>query len=472
VQQAPERRLRAPGLEPLFVTAFALFGFRLGARSIGDNSMFVHLRTGIDMVRTGAIPRRDPYSFTAHGHPWVVQSWLPEWTYGWAQDLGGYRLVVVEQAVLMAVLALLLGLLARAGTPLRTALAAGIAVGAGAAYWVPRPLMFGLICMALTVLVVERRWSRWLLIPILWVWVSSHGSFLLAIAWLGGRGVGEAVDKKGWPSESVHYAVGMVAGLAVSVLNPLGPKLLTFPLAVQQKASVFKTIVEWHSPNFQTAAGEFTLFFLVVALIVLLRRGMTWADTVPIVGMLAASLIAQRNLPLAAVVMAPALGRALSPARDRASADAPRREPSMVNMAFAIVLGLAFAIFAAGIYRSAPLNLKSYPIAAIDYLEQSGLRGPSHHVAEQDVVGCFFDLRFGDRARVFVDDRYDMFPLSVSDDYASLLKGNQDALAVLDRRHVDVVLWDKSLPLITTLSATGKWQQVYKKGDYVVMHRA
>jgi len=196
-QQAPERKLRAPGLEPLFIAALALFGFRLGARPIGDNSMFVHLRTGMDSVRTGAIPRRDPYSFTAHGHPWVVQSWLPEWTYGWAHDLGGFRLVVVEQAILMAVLAVLLALLARAGTPLRTALAAGIAVAAGAAYWVPRPLMFGLICMALTVLVVERRLSRWWLIPIMWVWVSSHGSFLLAVAWLGGRGVGEAIDNKG-----------------------------------------------------------------------------------------------------------------------------------------------------------------------------------------------------------------------------------------------------------------------------------
>src|SRR3954469_17257036 len=335
-------RHRAPSLESLFVATLALFGFRLGSRPIGDNSMFVHLRTGIDMARTGAIPRRDPYSFTARGHPWVVQSWLPEGTYGWGHELGAYRLVVVEQPILMAVLAVLLALLARAGTPLRTALAAGIAVGAGAAYWVPRPLMFGLICMALTVLVVERRWSRWWLIPILWVWVSSHGSFILAVAWLGGRGVGEAIDKKGWPSESVHYAVGMVAGLAVSVLNPLGPKLLTFPLAVQQKASVFKTIVEWHSPNFQTAAGEFTLVFLVIALLVFFRRGIRWSDAVPIVGMLAASLIAQRNLPLAAVVMAPALGRALSPKRDRAPAPAGRQEPGMVNLAFAVVLGLAF----------------------------------------------------------------------------------------------------------------------------------
>jgi hypothetical protein len=469
VGQGPERRLRAPGLEPLFITALALFGFRLGARPIGDNSMFVHLRTGMDIVRTGAIPRRDPYSFTAHGHPWVVQSWLPEWSYGWMHELGGYRLVVVEQAVLMAVLALLLGLLARAGTPLRTALAAGIAVGAGAAYWVPRPLMFGLVCIALTVLVVERRWSRWWLIPIMWVWVSSHGSFLLGVGWIGLRGMGECVDEKGWPGESVRYGIGMAVGLAISMLNPLGPRLLTFPLTVGEKQRIFKTIVEWHSPNFQTGAGSFTLVFVVVALLVLLRRGATWIDTVPVVAFIALGLVAQRNFPLAAVVMAPALGRALAQSRDRPVAE--RREPSTVNMAFAVVLGLAFAIFAVGIYRAAPLNLKSYPVAAIDFLERSGLRGPTHRMAEQDVVGCFLDLDFGTRARVFVDDRYDMFPLNVSDDYASLLKGNQDSLPVLDRWKVDVVLWDKSLPLVTTLKATGKWQEAYAKGDWVVLHR-
>src|SRR5438067_7842484 len=149
--------VRAPSLEPLFVATLGLFGFRLGARSIGDNSMFVHLRTGIDMARTGAIPRRDPYSFSARGHRWVVQSWLPEWTYGWVYRLGDLRLVVVEQAVLTALLAVLISLLARAGSPLRTAMASGIAVGAGAAYWSPRPLMFGLLAMAVTILIVERR---------------------------------------------------------------------------------------------------------------------------------------------------------------------------------------------------------------------------------------------------------------------------------------------------------------------------
>ena len=92
------RRLRAPSLESLFVAALVLLGFRLGALPIGDNSMLTHLRTGIDMVAGDGIPRADPYSYTARGASWVVQSWLPEWTYGWLHRFGGFRLVLLEQA--------------------------------------------------------------------------------------------------------------------------------------------------------------------------------------------------------------------------------------------------------------------------------------------------------------------------------------------------------------------------------------
>src|SRR5207248_11547445 len=91
------RRFRLPSLEGVIIAAFGVFGLRQGAVQIHDNGVFTHLNTGITMAQTGAIPRRDPYSFTAHGHLWVVQSWLPEWTYGWVYRVGGYRLFIFEQ---------------------------------------------------------------------------------------------------------------------------------------------------------------------------------------------------------------------------------------------------------------------------------------------------------------------------------------------------------------------------------------
>ena len=447
----------------------ALVGFIRGAHPMNDNSMFTHLRTGMDMARTGAIPRHDPYSYTAHGHAWVVQSWFPEWTYGWVHRIGGFQTVVLEQSLLMVGLVLLLVALARAGTPLRTLVAAGLAVGFGAPWWSQRPLLFGLIAFALTILVVERGWSRWWLIPIVWLWVNSHGSFPLGVLWFGTRAVGEAIDLRDWPRRTLHYAVGFGAGLVASILNPLGPRLLTFPLTALDKRNVFKHIIEWFSPNFQQQLAAITLIFLFGALIVLFRRGVRWYDVVPVTVFLAIALIAQRNLGPAGVVLAPALGHAmLTRPGERMG---PKGEFMPVAVAAAIIISLQYLLWGVGIYRKGGLNLKGYPVAAVAFLEDNGLRTPDHHVLEQDRVGNYLDAKFGSSARVFVDDRYDMFPTEISDDYFSLLKGEPDWPKTLDKYGVDVVLWDERTPLGVDLANSDQWDVVYHKKPWAVFQR-
>ena len=95
------------------------------------------------MVAGLGIPRVDPYSFTAPGHEWVVQSWLPEWTYGWAQRLGGFRLVVLEQALLIALLVWLVVRLVRAGRPCGPPSAGSSSSGSVAVLVAPTPALRG-----------------------------------------------------------------------------------------------------------------------------------------------------------------------------------------------------------------------------------------------------------------------------------------------------------------------------------------
>ena len=471
------RWLRAPRLESLFVAVLALFGFRLGVRPIGDNSMFTHMRTGIDMVAGQGIPRVDPYSATAAGRRWVVQSWLPEWTYGWAHRIGGFELVVLEQAVLCVLLVLVVLRLARAGSPLRTTLAGAVAVGIGAPFWSPRPLLFGLVCMALLVTVVERRRSPWLLVPLVWVWVQSHGSFPLGLAWLGARAVGEWMDWRSRPHDTLRYVTWFAAGLAASVLSPLGERLLLFPLTVGEKREAFRTVVEWQSPDFQGSAGRFSLVFLALALVVLVRYRVSWRDVVPVVVFLAGALLALRILPVAAIVVAPVLGRALRRAEDHpgrpatTAAGPPAGASLRVHRAFLATIVVAFVFFGASVLTNPPLRLEPYPVRAVAYLDEQGLLASPHRLAHQDFVGNYLILRFGVKARVFIDDRVDMYPAKVSGDYRALLGGTPDSTEVLDRRDVDVVLWDRKLALATVLQASGRWTQVFRDDDWVVYRR-
>ncbi len=503
------RSLTSPSLESLFILAVVLFGYRVGGRPIGDNSMLTHLRTGIDMARTGAIPRRDPYSYTALGHDWVVQSWFPEWTYGWAFRLGGMELVVLEQALLVALLVWLVVRLARTGSPLRTALAGLTAVGVGAAFWTPRPLLFGLICMALLITVVERRRSPWLLVPVLWVWVNSHGSFPLGAVWLGAILVGELIDTRALPRRDLRYLWGYLAGLAVSVLNPLGAKLLSFPFTVGEKQESFRNIVEWRSPDFSRAGGYFALSFLVLAVILLLRGRPGWRDILPVVGFLGAGLVAARNIGVLAVVLAPALGRALTrrgvespdaaasvpvgaaadpaaglglagglgpdgePPPDVAADRTPDvRSPEdrvRINRLMLLVLLAAFVVFTVPIAANSSLDLIGYPDKAMEHLRDEGRLEEPHRLVEQDFIGNYLESQWQD-VPVFIDDRFDMYPLSVSRDYEALLNGRPNSMEVLDRWKADTVLWQKKLPLVTILAASG-WRETYSDKDWVVLER-
>ena len=461
-------RIRSPRLESLFVATFVLFGFRIGIRPIGDNSMFTHLRTGIDMVRGSGIPRMDTYSYTAAGRDWVVQSWLPEWTYGWAHRLGGFRLVLLEQALLICLLVWLVLRLVRAGSPLRTAFGGLIVVGLGFPFWSPRPLLFGAICMALTITIVERRRSQWLLVPIVWLWVSSHGSFPLGLAWLGARAVGEAFDWRAWPRDAMRYVGGFAVGLVVAVVNPLGAKLLAFPFTLGDKREAFERIVEWMSPNFQNPPA---LMFLVLALLLLVRARLSWRDVVPVVAFVAAGLLAMRNLPIAAVVLAPVLGRVLKRPDSMPPLPPTPASRERLNRVFAVAIVAAFVVFGLSIRTTNPLDESGYPVEATTFMEDAGLLDSPHRVAHLDFVGNYFELRYGRRVQVFIDDRYDMFPLDLSRDYRRLLNGYPQWQAILETRQIDVVLWDRELPLTSLLKANGQWLQVYAKGDWVVLRR-
>jgi hypothetical protein len=338
-------------------------------------------------------------------------------------------------------------------------------VGAGAAYWSPRPLLFGLIGLALTVTIVEKKASPWWLVPVVWMWVNSHGSFPLGLAWLGLTGLGAWIDDRRFPTEVARYLGAFVVGLAVAALNPLGPRLLAFALTVGEKKEVFRYVTEWRPPDFQGGPGFVTLLFLVPALVLALRSRPPWRVVLPMAAFLAAGLIAVRNLSMLAVVLAPALGAAL-----RASARDDEARPRF-NLYVAGVLVAAIAVFGLGAASGRTIDLRSYPVASIRWLDREGYLEQPHRLAAQDVIGCYLVLRQGRQARVFIDDRVDMYPVKVTKDYVALLHGEPDALAILDRRRVDVVLWDKELPLATILGASSDWRRVHRQGDWVVYVR-
>ena len=118
--------------------------------------------------------------------------------------------------------------------------------------------------------------------------------------------------------------------------QPARGQAAAFPFTLGDKREAFERIVEWMSPDFQHQPGRFALMFLVLALLLLVRARLSWRDVVPVVAFIAAGLLAMRNMPIAAVVLAPVLGRVLKRPDSLPALPPPPASRQRINRVFAV----------------------------------------------------------------------------------------------------------------------------------------
>ena len=105
--------------------------------------------------------------------------------------------------------------------------------------------------------------------------------------------------------------------------------------------------------------------------------------------------------------------------------------------------------------------LDPYPVASLNHLEDHHVDLEEVHLVAPDRVGNLIELRDGPGRRVFYDDRFDMFPDRVTQDFLDLVHGGRQSPAVLDRYGVDLVLWHRSEPLATILLEDPDWRLLF-----------
>ena len=457
-------RLLRPSLLAVVGAAVVVWGLATGLQPLFDNSFLTHLATG-RLILDDGIPRADPYSFTAPGHAWVVQSWFASVIYaGLERGVGEWALLVLHGAQTALLAALAWRLTRPAASLIARILAVSPVVALGGKLWSSRPLLFGLTLFAVTVLLAEddRRSPRWLL-PSGWLWVNTHGSFPFGPLYLGLRAVGRRLDHRP-PGRLLRLLAFSVAGTLLGALNPLGLRLLLFPLHLLGQRAVLAHVVEWQSPDFTKPENLVFLVHLLLALLLLVRRP-SWEDGIVAVGFGLLGAVALRNTAVASFALAPVLARGLG----RIGSITGERRSRLSGVAFAAVvaLGLVLTVDAA----SGPaFSLKSYPVRELDWMERN--RYLEGRVATQDFVGNLRTLRDGRGRNVFFDDRFDMYPRAVGEASYDLLTGRPDYQAILDRYRVDTVLWEKKLPLAVVLRADRRWRVVHTTKSWVVVTRA
>ena len=462
----PRRRggWRFPTVSAVFGACFALFAGVIQLRPLHDNSFLWHLKTGHWILDHG-IPRSDLFSFTAPDAPWVVQSWLAEAGYAIIDDLFGPFGLRVFRAVVSALIAYLVYRLASrlTGERPRAALLTTAALAASITLWSERPLLLGVLGMVVLVWIVEqpdclagRR--AVVAIPVLmWTWANVHGTFALGFAYLAAHLVGRWLDgRRPWEGSDRPLLIGSAAALAACLVNPLGFSLLAFPIHLLRRGEILNQILEWKSPDFHSFVGMLFGIWIVIFVLVLAgaRRRPSRRDLLVSVAFLLLGLWALRNVALAPIVGLAVIARLLAAEERRPDRATPF---NLAVIALFVVLGLSSVSQAAAVKD---FDFSTYPVQAMKVVEEEGHLG--RHLLTTDAWSAYVIHRYWPQQHVFLDDRYDMFPTELADEYFKLARADEEWERILDGHGIDVVVWPVEKPLTRVLDRAPGWHPIFR----------
>lgn len=454
-----------PSLGTVFGVLVVATAALVELQPLKDNSFLTHIATGRIILDTGSVPSVDPYTFTAGGDPWVVQSWLVSVVLATTEALGGIGAVrLLAGAAAGAVAAIGWRLLRPAdGLVARLGLGA-VFVATGSQLWAERPLMVGLIAFGLTALAAQGGLDpRWL-VPLGWVWVNSHGSFPLGLVYLALAAVGSRLDGAEGKLE-VRCLRWAVFGTVLGVIGPLGLRALTFPVELLQRQDVLKHVVEWQAPSFTDVSQRAFLLQIVLALVLLVRRPSYRSALITAV-FTAAALLGSRNIAVASLALLPGMATALAGVGALASGTRPRMLRPLLAVA------LAAATFFVALRAQGPaIRLTAYPIDALAYLEVNEVDTQRVRMATPELVGNLLTYVYGPGRRVFYDDRFDMFPEEVA--VASLAIGDAapSAFAGVEDFDISLVTIQRTGPFALALGRDPEWRMLYTDERWVLACR-
>lgn len=487
--------LRAPYSEPsarrvpqpaiiFFAATFALLAIVGRRQMFNDPGTFWHLLTGERVLRQG-LPYEDWLTFTFAGKPWIAHQWLAECVMAVLRRLGGYdALLVAATGALALLFTWMFRRLLAATVQLRWAvLLTALAVMTSAGSMHVRPLLASMVFFAWTfarLVDVEAGRARirdlaWLL-PLLVVWVNSHGAALGGIAtfclvaalWLGAWAAGRPspVEDR---VQALALAALALAAMLTPLANPYGLELVRTWLAIVRSPAVAELIIE-HGSVWRTRTWYVVPFAAVYFVVYLGAADRRWRAT-SLLSLVWLILMFQRvrHAPLFASAALLALPELLPHCRavawlaqrriDVCGGPAVSAQPPR----FLWVIPLAFLSITAGTYQLSGHDLSGprlgpWPFELKGSIEASSREvGKGAPVINDMALGGFLAHEFPD-LRIFADDRCELY----GDDFLrEWFRGDRAWYAGWVARYdIKLAVAEHGTTLDDYLRATPAWREV------------
>lgn len=449
---APPANTPAPAYFEYLLVAFGvLLALCVTINPITNVDLWFHLKAGELIVRNHAIPTQDPFSFTAHGQPWIVNAWLSEVILWAIHRLAGPNgLILLESGLVLGAYGILLALWRRMGA--NFALGIGVlalSVLGGAFRYTPRAELFGLL-LASTLLfllyadkrpglaersaqssTIDPRLAP--LVALLILWPNLHMAFLNGVAilaiFLAGDRLAALLAPRfpglidpAMPTRRFRQ-LALFSGLAIlgTLLNPYALRAWTYSSLVAGSSVFRRAIEEWlplitpAAPVNRTSLACLGALALLWAVSLAIRRRVSISSLLLVFFSLGSMLIFRRQALLFTLTVPVALGELWRPRLDAPLAlDTPAARRA-VRMVVAVGL-VATLILLMGFGMGMPLP-RSYilqmgvsplvnPTGAADFVAE---HVPGRNLFNTMEQGGYLIWRLYPEHRVFIDGRVDMY---------------------------------------------------------------
>ncbi len=234
----------------------------LAVSELSVNDIWLHVTTGALILDEGRVPRIDSYSFTAAGRPYMAHEWIAAVFFHLIHARWGVSGLILAGALVVALMALLLALAAGAGGASLAVTLPSLALGlwiSASRFWV-RPHVFSWLFTAIYLWALfhylrgpRRAVILLLLLPIQIVWANTHAGGILGLLVLGLLTLGEGLDglRESLSAAAARARVPALATIAAALatmINPWGPRILSFPFELTSMRLYMERIYEWQPP--------------------------------------------------------------------------------------------------------------------------------------------------------------------------------------------------------------------------------
>lgn len=432
------------------------------------NDIWIQLRSGEDIVRTGTLPYTEVYSATVAGRPFIAHEWLcGVLFYLSTLVFGDAGLSVLTAAVAVGIFLAMYFTFQRSVRqsfwylPLLTYLTYLVAFRLLA-----RPHIFTILAQALLIMAIER-WRRegglqklWWLLPMQVVWINLHGAALFGPA-LMGMLAGYVLLSVWWPPlqmaeprrfsmQDAKVTIGMTVALAACCLvNPYTWRIVAFSIDLMGNEYAKNRVWEWTTPFMRMNMYYYWLWIWLVGVFGLWASLLLRLRTGPVLDAAYAVLAtylgvrANRFMPDFALLAFPVVARSLYALSSEGLVPSVRRRWPWFELGTAALLLCNCAVYgyAHSTREHRPLPGFGYggdmPYNEVALLQKLGIKGTIYNEYSD---GSLIINRLWPAIRPVLDSRIDLYPLDLVNDYDTAYTNPQAFAQYLKKRNVNVVM--------------------------------